>query len=146
MERWRRGLELETLLHARHNLALHFSSSLELDFTLQLHLTLDMALHVMPTQQLTWPWLDMHENSSACTWHACMQHATLCNYATMQRMQLYATRLLQLDLLQFEFNNSFNLTLIHGNSNFFMVDSVTHANTLDQYIYIICNIRKIVCF
>jgi hypothetical protein len=77
--------------------------------------------------------------------HACnMQlYATLCNYATMQ---LYATRLLQLDLLQLEFNNSFNLTLIHGNSNFFMVDSVTRANALDQYIYIICNIRKIVCF
>jgi hypothetical protein len=75
---------------------------------------------------------------------ATMQLMQLC--ATMKLMQLYATQLLQLDLLQLEFNNSFNLTLIHGNLNFFMVDSVTCANALDQYIYIICNIRKIVCF
>jgi hypothetical protein len=106
------------------------SSKLELDLRLQLQLAPDLAMHAKL------------QTNSACTCHACnMQLCNLCNF-----MKLYATRLLQLDLLQLEFNNSFNLTLIHGNSNFFMVDSVIRANALEKYIYIICNIKKIVCF
>ena len=71
--------------------------------------------------------LDMH---AICSMHACNMQQKLDNLDFDLDMQI---RLLQLDSL-------------HGNSNFFMVDGVTLANALNQYIYIICNIRKIVCF
>ena len=55
----------------------------------------------------------------------------------------------KLDNFDFDLDMQFwllQLDSLHGNSNFFMVDGVTRANALDQYIYIICNIKNIVCF
>ena len=71
-----------------------------------------------------------------------MQHA-ICDM--QQKLDNFDFDLdMQFWLLQL--NLDIQLDSLHGNSNFFMVDNVARANALDQYIYIICNIRKIVCF
>jgi len=147
MERWRRGLKLEAWMHACHHSALHLSSNLELDFTLQLGIQLALV---------TWQCM---RTKSACTCHACMQHATrhACNMQHATCNMQHATCDMQQKLDNFDFdldmqfwllqlNLDIQLDSLHGNSNLFMVDYVICVNALNQYIYIICNIRKIVCF